>query len=389
MGTIDSNIRKIYLISFLEGLEFIGGVLIPFYLLWGKISFFQITLLQSIFSISSLLMEIPSGAIADRFGRKFSVVLSGIITVIAVVVYSIYPNFYIFIIGELLFAAGAALISGASDALVYDTLKDTCKEKASKKVFARISSASNIGRTIALPIGSAIAAFIGLREAMLFMALPWFIAFLIMLTLKEPKSDYSENYIETLKSGLRYFKGHRILKIMAFDKVAIATTAFLIIWLFQPVLMQLDMPIIYFGIIGSAITITQIAFMNRFDWLEKIFRGKKRYLLFSALLAGLGYILLGMAGSAAAAIIIIIIMSGFGLSRDVLYSSYMNKHIESKNRATVLSVVSMLQKLFLGIMYPLVGLAVNWSLNITLVMLGIMTMAFALISRVKEEHLID
>jgi MFS family permease len=389
MASVESNIRKIYLISFLEGLEFIGGVLVPFYLLWGKISFFQITLLQSIYSIASLLLEVPSGAIADRFGRKFSLALSGIITVIAVIVYSLYPSFYIFVIGELLFAAGTALLSGSSDAIVYDTLKQTGKEKSSKKVFARISSASNIGRTIALPIGSVIAAFIGLRQAMLFMAVPWFLAFLIMLTLKEPKGEFSKDYVATLKSGLKYFKGHSVLKILTVDRILITATAFMIVWLSQPVLMQLNVPIVYFGIIGSAITVTQIIFMNRFDALEKIFGGKKKYLLFSALIAGAGFIALGLTSMVPAAILFILVISGFGLSRDVLFSSYMNKHIESKNRATVLSVVSMLQKLLLGIIYPLIGLCVKWSLNNTLAILGIATIAFALISRVREEHLID
>ena len=75
-----------------------GGVLVPFFLEWGKISFTQIMILQSFFVFSKFILEIPTGAIADYFGRKTSIIFSALVMSIAVFVYSSYPNFYIFLL---------------------------------------------------------------------------------------------------------------------------------------------------------------------------------------------------------------------------------------------------------------------------------------------------
>lgn len=52
--------------------------------------------LQAIFTFSIFLFEIPTGVIADRFGRKTSLILSGVVTGIAALVYSSYPSFWVF-----------------------------------------------------------------------------------------------------------------------------------------------------------------------------------------------------------------------------------------------------------------------------------------------------
>jgi len=67
----------------------------------------------------------------------------------------------------------------------------------------------------------------------------------------------------------------------------------------------------------------------------------------------------------------------------------MNKHIESHNRATVISTICMMERLIKAILYPLIGLLVELSLDYTFWIVGIAIIVFALVSRVKEEHLID
>ncbi len=89
------------------------------------------------------------------------------------------------------------------------------------------------------------------------------------------------------------------------------------------------------------------------------------------------------------AIILIIIIAGLGLTREPLFANYLNKYIESYNRATVLSGVSMLNKLMIGLLYPVVGLLVNWSLNYSLIIIGSLIITIALLSKVKESYLID
>ncbi len=139
MATYKANIRKMYLFKFFIFLHFIGGVLVPFFLTWGKISFTQIMILQSVFMISMFLLEIPTGAIADYLGRKTSLIIGAIINIIAVFVYTSYPNFYVFLVGEFLWAMTWALLSGADQALVYDSLKKIKQKKNQRKYMADLT----------------------------------------------------------------------------------------------------------------------------------------------------------------------------------------------------------------------------------------------------------
>jgi len=86
-----SNIWKSYLIQFFMGCHLIAGVLLPFFLMWGKISFVEVMLLQSYFTVMILIFEIPCGAIADHLSRKLSLILGTFSAALAALIYSSYP----------------------------------------------------------------------------------------------------------------------------------------------------------------------------------------------------------------------------------------------------------------------------------------------------------
>jgi fucose permease len=90
----------------------------PFFLDWGGLNFVQVMLVQSYCTIMVLIFEIPCGAIADYLSRKLSLILGAAITGLAAFVYSSYPNILIFLLGETLWAFGAALLSGTDQAFI-------------------------------------------------------------------------------------------------------------------------------------------------------------------------------------------------------------------------------------------------------------------------------
>lgn len=379
-----------YLLEFFRGLHFIGGVLVPFFTVWAGISLTQVFLLQSWFMIWVFLLEIPTGTIADRFGRKTSISLACLTAVIAPLVYASYPIFTIFLLGEFIWALGSALFSGANEALIYDTLKKIKQENLSKKFFARVRSVHLAALMIAAPIGSIIAQYIGLRETMLFLAAPMFVSFIVSLTLKEPPVvRKQEKYLKILKDGVRFFTKHRILKLLALDVVIIHALCWSIIWLYQPMLMQYGIAIAYFGMVHALLVVSQIIVMNKYSWFEEKLSGKRRYILFSSLISGLMLILAGISNHVFVFIGATIVLTGFGISRRPLFYSYMNKYIPSSKRATVMSTVSMLGTLSIAAIYPFIGRSSEWSLQYTLIILGVTVILFSLISRVEESMLID
>lgn len=387
-----SNIWKMYLFKFLVSFHFIGGVLVPFFLDWGKISFTQIMILQSWFMFCIFIMEIPTGTIADYFGRKHSLLLACIVNIIAVTVYTITPNFYLFMLGEFLWATSVALLSGADDAFVYDSLKKCGKAKDSKKILSRVESFYLAGIMLGAPIGSLIAYKFGLRAPMFMFAMPLFCAFIVGLTFKEPVSKVkieSKRYLNILKEGVKFFYKHKILKILALDMIFIASIGYFMIWLYQPMLKQAGLGIAYYGIVHFALVAGQILILNRYDFMERIIGSKKRLLFLSALITGIMFVVGGLSSYLPLVLLAIVLGGGFGLTRRPLFVSYMNKYIPSSKRATVLSAVSMLRTFLLVVINPFVGLLTSWSLNYTLILLGVSAIIFSFISRVEERHLRD
>ena len=82
----------------------------------------QISALFVIWSVVGLVVEVPSGALADRFSRRGAVVAAGLGQAVGYAVWALWPTFAGFALGFALWAIGGSLDSGAREALLYDAL---------------------------------------------------------------------------------------------------------------------------------------------------------------------------------------------------------------------------------------------------------------------------
>jgi MFS family permease len=102
--------------------------LVPYYPLYALLfldtglSEAQISLLFALWSITAFLAEVPTGALADRWSRRGALVLAGALQGAAFVIWTAAPAFPAFAIGFVVWGVGGALMSGTSEALVYDGL---------------------------------------------------------------------------------------------------------------------------------------------------------------------------------------------------------------------------------------------------------------------------
>ena len=387
-----SNIPKAYAYDFLKNCMLFSGVLVPFFTVWGGITFSQIMILQAVFTTSMFLFEIPTGVIADRFGRKTSLILSSVVTTAAVLVYSSYPSFWVFVCGEILWAVGVALASGADTALVYDSLIQTGDETGSKSILNRVESIGLFAMVIAAPLGSLTAKYIGLDWALRLSAISIFLSAAVGLTFNEPptqKKSEEKNYFKILQTGLKYFRDHKILRLLTIDYVAIMMLSFFMIWVYQVVLKSLNFPLEYYGFVHAAIVVAEIIVLNSVIKFENVVKSKKKYILYASILVGICYLVLSFSTLIALSIACIVLIGGFGMTMKPLYYSYMNKYIESDNRATVLSAVSMARSIVTAVANIIFGYLVDLNVSYTLFGIGVITITFAIVSRVKEEHLKD
>ena len=171
--------------------------------------------------------------------------------------------------------------------------------------------------------------------------------------------------------------------------VSIWIIAFLLIWFWQKLFMNAGVDIKFYGVIHAIFVLSQIFIIKKYSFFEKIFRSKKGLLLYSAIIMGIFYIIGGLTLSVPILLSVVIIGGGFGLAREPLYQSYLNKYIPSNKRATVLSTISMIWTLSLAIIYPLAGYMADWSLPYTMIILGSAAILLSAFSRVEEDMLID
>jgi MFS family permease len=387
---MESNIWKSYIFQLFMGCHMVSGVLLPFFLVWGRLTFIEVMILQSYFTIMIVIFEIPCGAISDYISRKFSLFLGGLTTAFAALIYSTIPNIFIFMIGETLFALGFALVSGTDQALTYDTLRILEREDEISKIMARNKSFFLIGISIAAPIGSLITLFFPLQYAMTFMFFPFIIAAFIAITLQEPNHTLEKKtlkYLSIVKSGFKQIRRNKILRILAFDFIMVDVLVFLLIWTYQLYLEVLLISLTLFGFVAAAMTLAEMFFCNLVPKLEKHSKNKRQLLVIYTLIPGIAYILIAFIIFAPLGILLIIIIIGFGFSRSIIFINGINKNIEKENRATVLSTISMIRSFIITILYPVIGILVMWNLNYTFIILGISIILIALLSSVKNEHL--
>ncbi|RJQ27247.1 MFS transporter [Candidatus Parcubacteria bacterium] len=382
---------KFYTASFLSSIVFSIAVLVPFYTEWGGLTLAQVQITQAWFMFWAFIMEVPTGVIADRFRRKYSVAFGALLIAIASLIYGSFPDFGAFLFCEFLMAIACALVSGANEALLYDTLKEQDREEESKKVFGRISAVGVAGAIIGTVAGSIIAAKFGLNVPMLATAIPFTLAAIIIWTIKEPaikaKTSEVKNYFEIAKKGISFFYNHRSLKILAIDSLVVIVAAYFLVWLYQPMLQNLGVPIFYFGFIRAAMSLNQMLISSNFEFLEKLFGSAEAYLKMSALIVGILFLLVAVFPNVVTVLLFVVIGGALSVSRSTLISTYMNKHIPSEQRATILSSIGMLSRVTLAITGPLIGFMADHSLRGTIFFVGLLPLAIFLFSPLKQEVL--
>lgn len=385
------NLLKLNLITALFWTHFISSVLVPFYRDWGGLTLGQILLLNAWFMVWNFVLEVPTGTVADIWGRKASIVLSGAVGVVAVFVYVSAPSLPRFLFAEVLFAAAFTLLSGANEALLYDSLLEEGREDEAPQRFAWLSSAQLTGIVVGALFGSVIAEEFGLRAPLLFQAIPIGLSALLALSLYEPKTGRPierPSFREVVVVGMRFFFTHRRLRILALDMVIFAGISWALIWLYQASLERAGVPLIWYGLIHTGLSLGQIVFLSRVEALRQWFGSWRAVLLLGPVAMVLGYATLSWAQAPAWLVITaVLVTASLALSRPPLFAAHFNRHIGSEQRATVLSTINMLRTLVIALVNLSIGAIAEIGLSHAMAGLAALALLALLFSPLRERHL--
>ncbi|HEV2412843.1 MAG TPA: MFS transporter [Candidatus Saccharimonadales bacterium] len=168
----------------------------------------------SISAVSNSILQLPTGFLSDRIGRKKTVILGSIASVIALSLYASAHSFPILLLGALFNGLAGASISGNNDALLYDTLKSADREDEFATVHGKVSAMFELGLGISALVATVLA-LVSLRFVMVASIVPQAICVLIALGFMEPRlhtEEIASDLYNHLKGALKSFKRNAKLR---------------------------------------------------------------------------------------------------------------------------------------------------------------------------------
>ena len=364
---LEANLWKLSLLRGLAFAWFPIPTIILFYQSYG-LSLEQALILKSGLSLSTLIFEIPSGYIADVWGRKPSLVAGGVIWTGSLIIYCLAHSFSLFLLAEILAGLAASLISGADTALAFDTLLQRGRAQEYSSFEGRLVAIAGITEAICGLVG-AIAAEINLVYPFYLQTVCVAAYGVLAITLAEPPrratSDPGRKMWRIVRASLAE---PRLRWLMGFS-ATLATATFLIVWLSQAYMGDRRLPIAGFGVAWAVFHgVMSLAAVGASRVVRRL--GMKRTFLSLVVILSVSYILLGVVHQAWGIVFIASIYAVRGV-RSPLVLNALNQQIHSSTRATVLSVNSFLFQLSFALLGPIAGWLADYSLDLTLTVCGI------------------
>lgn len=311
-------------------------------------SFASGLLIFSIFSIAISAFEIPTGIYSDRNGRRKTLILGAVASVLSLACYAIGGTFWMLALGAVLAGLQESFFSGNNDALIYESLAETSEQDAFHEHLGNINSMFQVGLGTSALLASL---FAGISLSLVFWIsiIPQVIALLIGLRLTEPKVRFSRqsgNVYAHLKDALVAFRDNHKLRDLSLSSI-LKFGMGEVSHQFTPAFIITVWPVWALGIYRCL--------CNLFAFLGSRGSGRilRRFSSFKVLIAGQVLSVAIDIGAVAypgvwSPILISITSVSFGLSL-VALSALMHKEFGDRQRATMGSVNSLLGNVFFAV----------------------------------------
>ena len=346
-------------IPLLAGLEFtsyfgITSFWILFFIQNG-LSLLQIGLLESIFHGTSLLCEIPSGMLADRFSYKANLYLARLASIVSsILILFGQGSFWIYAIAMMVNALSYNFDSGTSTAFLYDSAVEAGQKDRYLQISSFLSGVAEVTRTL----GTVVAGFFihgALAWTYLIAIVLSLLSILLIFLMKEPESKSGERNHLTIKRILVVVKQEwqekPVLFYWMFTYQLVGTIICMFYFYYQQKISDLvSWQVSLIMLIGSGFNLLAVYLASQ---IGKKWNSNQVFPILVAL-TGLSLLLVGLKTPFAYLSVYLLTNALYAVYQPIYYND-LQAYLPSSVRATMLSINSMMFSLSMIVIFPLTG----------------------------------
>lgn len=320
------------------------------------LSLAQVGLMETFFQAVKVIGQVPTGAFADRYGRRLTFITGIAIEGAGLLLFGLAGNFPLLVVAYVFWALGITFVQGNDGAYVYDALaaEDRTADYPSRAGF--LLAVTAMSGMLGSIVGSAIAARTSLQWGVLAGAVPAIPALLVALSMREPPRHGHVRlpYRATLRGAFQALRERAAVRWAIIFEVTLAASRPASALLFQPFLQRHDVPVAWFGVAIIPVAAGAILGSVGSASVLRVFGVRRTFAL--ALVGALAsLVVLAAVDHPAALLAYPLLQASLGLGGPAL-GAYVNARTESAVRATVLSVAPLGIALVFSVMAAVAGI---------------------------------
>jgi MFS family permease len=362
---LEANIRKYYVFHFFLNFQLWWPIWIIYLTEERGLTLGQVTLIDVPFWLSIILLQVPAAAIADRWGRKPTLIASAIALAAAITFFGLATGFWTILVSYLVWGIGFSLLSGTESAFIYDTLKGLGRETEYNRIYGRgwaTATAATLGGTL---LGAPIAAATSLPFPIILSGGLAAFAVAAAITFTEPlpedRGPHGPSYGQIIRDSAVLVRRSPAVRysLMYFGLMTVGAIG--TIFFFQPFLVEHGVAVGQVGVWQTPMRIAGI--LGALAAHQIISRMGERWSFYAApLMIVASYAVLAMWDSVYAQVMFPFINLTVVFTQPTV-TGYLNHRVPSEQRATVISLTNLVRSAVLIPSAPVMGALAEESLT--------------------------
>ena len=329
------------------------------------LSLAQASLVDVTFFVAAAFGEVPTGIVADTWGRKTSLTAGTALMSIGILGWTFASTLPLIMLSYLGMGIGYTFLSGAEDALFYESVQLAGRADDYTRLVGR-AGAAIMGALALGSVASGLLASINLILPMLVCGLSLLVMLGVVLTFKEPQTEEQsdgqprKSFSAILRQSFAMMRARPTLLYPMIYLALVPLAAFITETLFlQPQALALGVPLAGIGVLVMAVQLTNMVGSN---WSERITArfGEGRIIYAAPLLILASLILL----AAIQKLPVLVFIAVIGFFTSVIRPSLLNRiqnEVTDDVRATIISMQSLMFTVISAISQPTLGLVADQS----------------------------